>query len=83
MADEAPDWAKAEIAEAVRILREDGVHIHKTYAQFQASLGDKSGDKGTGTETESEETETEGNPPPGGAKNEPPKRKGLWWSDRV
>jgi hypothetical protein len=78
--DEAPDWAKAEIADAIRILKEDGLHIHKTFAAFQATLTNK-GD-GKSTETTTEETETEGNPPPTGAGNSPPKRKGVWWGER-
>lgn len=75
--DEAPDWAKREIAEAVRILREDGLHIHKTYEQYMAS---KDQDK---TDPEPTETDTEGQPPP--AKDnptDPPAKKSLWWGER-
>ena len=72
---ELSDEAKAEIAAAVKILREDGVHIHKSYAAFQKSLGDK-------PEGKPEDKPTEGEPPP--PKPEPtekPKKKGLWWGD--
>jgi hypothetical protein len=76
---EAPDWAKAEVAKAIEILKSDGVHIHKTYAQFQASLADK------GTKKEGEETEEGGAPPekPEEDKNTPPKKRGYWWGDRA
>jgi hypothetical protein len=77
---EAPDWAKAEVAKAIEILKSDGVHIHKTYAQFQASLADK------GTKKEGEETTEEGGAPPEKPeedKNTPPKKRGYWWGDRA
>lgn len=81
MADDAPGWAKTEIAEAVKILKSDGVHIHRTYAAFQASLTEGK-DKSETEETT--ETETEGTPPPTkDDKNEPPKRGSLWWGDRL
>ena len=76
---ELSDEAKAEIAAAVKILREDGVHIHKSYAAFQKSLGDKPEGKPEG---KPEDKPTEGEPPP--VKEEPtekPKKKGLWWGD--
>ena len=76
---ELSDEAKAEIAAAVKILREDGVHIHKSYAAFQKSLGDKPEDK---PQDKPEDKPTEGEPPP--PKPEPtekPKKKGLWWGD--
>ena len=75
---ELSDEAKAEIAAAVKILREDGVHIHKSYAAFQKSL-DKPEDK---PQDKPEDKPTEGEPPP--PKPEPtekPKKKGLWWGD--
>ena len=79
---ELSDEAKAEIAAAVKILRDDGVHIHKSYAAFQKSL-EETEDKPEGkTEDKTEDKPTEGEPPP--AKEEPtqkPKKKGLWWGD--
>jgi hypothetical protein len=73
--EETPDWAKAEIAEAIRILREDGLGIHRTYKQFMDSQNDPPKD-----ETE----ETEGKPPPAkDTPTEPVKKKGAWWSDRA
>ena len=77
---ELSDEAKAEIAAAVKILREDGVHIHKSYAAFQKSLGDKP--EGKPEVKPVEDKPTEGEPPP--PKPEPvekPKKKGLWWGD--
>lgn len=74
------DAARAEIAEAVRILREDGVHIHKTYAEFQKSLETK-------TDPPQPPEDTEGKPPP--AKEPPaeppaePGKRSLWWGDRL
>ena len=79
---ELSDEAKAEIAAAVKILREDGVHIHKSYVAFQKSLGEKAEDKPDKSEDKPEDKPTEGQPPP--AKEEPvekPKKKGLWWGD--
>jgi hypothetical protein len=74
------DAAKAEIAEAVRILREDGVHIHKSYAAFKKSQ----------EETPPTDAPTEGTPPPDPPKDpkadetpEPPKKKSAWWGDRL
>jgi hypothetical protein len=73
----APDWAKAEIAEAIRILKEDGLHIHRTYDAFMKT-------KEAPTDPpKSEDDDTEGKPPP--AKDAPtdkPGRKSLWWGDR-
>lgn len=79
--EEAPEWAKAEIADAVRILKEDGAHIHKTYAAFQKTL---TGDKPP--EGDPKDPPTEGGPPP--EKPEPSessdeKRPGLWWGKRA
>ena len=45
MADELSDAAKEEIAEAVRILRGDGLHVHKTYKEFLASQEEPPEDK--------------------------------------
>jgi hypothetical protein len=71
--DEAPAWLKKQIKEAVDILRSDGMHIHKTYADFQKSLGE-----------EKETPPKDGDPPP--AKDEPtekPVKKGMWWGARL
>ena len=68
---ELSEEARAELREAVRILREDGVHIHRSYAAFQKTL----------TEPPAEDKPTEGEPPP---VKEPPAKKpakrgiGLW-----
>jgi len=76
--DPTEDMIRAEIAKAVEILRSDGIHIHKTYAQFQKTLTpDKPNDK-------QDKQDTTGQPPP--AKDTPDPdpiiRKGLWWGTR-
>lgn len=92
---ELSDEAKAEIKEAIRILKEDGVHIHKTYKAFMASQagekineGAKTGEKlsETGDKLSGEKEEsTEGKPPPEKTQEEAkekPKKAGLWWGNR-
>lgn len=76
--EEAPDWAKAEIAAAVEILKSDGLHIHRTYKTFMDSQGTDNG------ETPPKDEPTEGQPPP--AKDnptDPPKKKSVWWGERT
>jgi len=69
------DEAKAEIAAAIAILREDGLHVHKTYKKFLESQ-----------EAEPKEP-AEGDPPPPKepAQDDPPKKKrkgiGLWGAE--
>ena len=78
MPEEAPEWAKKELAEAVRILKEDGVHIHKAYAAFQKTL--------TGEDSDPKPPKPqEGDPPPPKSGDEPPvpAKRGLWWGDRA
>jgi hypothetical protein len=75
--DPTEDAIKSEIAAAVKILREDGVHIHKTYAQFQATLDKKEPPNPTDPPDPKE-----GDPPPPGDPKDPPKKKGIWWGDR-
>lgn len=88
---ELSEEAKAEIKEAIRILREDGVHIHKTYKQFMdsqrvndaADTGEKLSETGEKLGGE----DTEGSPPPEKPeekteKQEKAKKAGLWWGDR-
>lgn len=68
--------AQEEIAAAVKILREDGVHIHKTYAQFQEGL------KNPPKEDEPPKPPKpgEGDPPPeNDPPVDPPKKKSAWW----
>lgn len=77
MGSEAPDWAKAEIAEAIRILKDDGLHIHKTYKSFMSSQTE---DDDKTTETQ----DTEGQPPPvTDTPTETRKNKSFWWGDRT
>lgn len=85
---DTPDWAKREVEEAVKILKSDGFHIHKTYKQFldsqavndRADTGEKLAEGG-----EKLSGETEGTPPPEKKEekqNEKPKKKGMWWGER-
>ena len=79
-----PEWATKAIKEAIDILKSDGVHIHKTYAQFQASLKDKK--DGDVKEGETDPKEGEGGAPPEKTdeeKNKPNEKRGFWWGDRA
>jgi hypothetical protein len=89
--ESTPEWAKNEVKEAIRILKEDGLHVHRTYDAFLASKkvekGSEAGEKlsETGEKLSGEEEKTEGQPPPEKAKEEQtekPKKKGMWWGDR-
>ena len=51
--EQLSDAAREEIAEAIRIARSDGLHVHKTYKEFLASQ-----------EPPPEEKPGEGDPPP-------------------
>lgn len=90
---ELSEEAKAEIKEAIRILKEDGVHIHKTYKQFMDSqhtkdeteTGEKLSETGEKLSGEKGESETEGTPPPEKKeeeKNDKAGKAGLWWGSR-
>jgi len=82
---ELTDEAKAEIQAAIRILREDGVHIHKSYAAFlksQEGINENPEDSKDKPEDKPEDKPTEGDPPPvKDEKTEKPKKKSLWWGD--
>lgn len=74
--DETITVTKAEWADVIRIMKEDGLHIHKTYAAFM-----KSQEKPKEGE-ENPQDDKEGSPPPKKEEeNEPPKKKGLWWGN--
>jgi hypothetical protein len=76
---ELTDEARAEIKDAIRILREDGVHIHKTYPAFL-----KSQEETPPTDPPTDPTPTEGGPPPvKETKTEKPEKQGLWWKGRT
>jgi hypothetical protein len=69
---------RAEWKDVIRIAREDGMHIHKSYKAFIDSQAEQEDPK---TDTE----ETEGKPPPKQDKPAPEKaakKKSLWWGDR-
>lgn len=87
--DELFSVTRAQWREVMRIAREDGMHIHKTYDAFMKSKevkpeGEGKDDKTpSGNEPPVEGEGEGGNPPP--VKEEPtdkPKKKGLWWGDR-
>lgn len=76
MPERLSEEARQEIAAAVKILKDDGYHIHRTYAKLL---------KTSEEETKTGDTEdTEGKPPPAKKNQEkqdvkPPKRGlGLW-----
>lgn len=79
---ELSDEGKAAIAEAIAILKSDGVHIHKTYAQFLKSQGEPPKDPANPPKADPKP----GDPPP--PKQDPPAdppktaKRGLWWGDR-
>ena len=69
-----------EAKEVLRILKEDGVHIHKTYAAFLKSQ------KEAETTDPPTDPPTEGGPPPvkdKPIKEDPPVKQGIWWKGRT
>ena len=90
--DEMFSVTRGEWREVLRIAREDGMHIHKTYDAFMKSKETKTPPEGEIKEGDDKSKQTpagdaptsgEGNPPP--VKDEPidkPKKKGLWWGNR-
>ena len=74
-------YTREEIQEAFRIAREDGMHVHKTYAAFQKQREEAEKAK---KEPPAGETPKDGDPPPPKQEpNEPPAKKSLWWGDRA
>lgn len=77
------DEAKAEIQAAIKILREDGVHIHKTYAQFLKSQQEpKDPPADPPADPANPPTNDPTPPPPTHDPTPKPEKKGLWWGDR-
>lgn len=85
------DAAKAEIAAAVKILREDGFHIARGREEYlKSSRSEAEADSQKGKPPEDAPPGPDGPaepkdgdpPPPNPEPNEPPKRKSLWWGDR-
>jgi hypothetical protein len=86
---ELSDEAKAEIQAAARILRDDGVHVHKTYKRFLASQETPPADPKTPpadpkTPPADPKTPPAGSPAPPPAKDPvvspvEPGKKGDWW----
>lgn len=77
--DPTEEMVKKEISEAVRILKEDGVHISKTigslFEKFQGKPADPS--------PEPNPEPGAGDPPPPKPEPTPPEqRRGLWWGNR-
>ena len=84
------DEARAEIQAAVKILREDGVHIHKTYERYfktkvdkGSETGDKLADAGEKL-ADADKGDGQKPPPEKETPNEdtPPSKRGLWWGDK-
>jgi hypothetical protein len=73
------DEAKAELAAAIKIAREDGLHVHKTYAQYMAK---KDAPVDPPAPTDPPAPKDGDPPPPKEGPTDPPKKKGLWWGDR-
>ncbi|HEY6020410.1 MAG TPA: hypothetical protein VIY48_11015 [Candidatus Paceibacterota bacterium] len=77
---ELTEEAKAELREAMRIAREDGIHIHRTYAAFLKSQEQA---------PPADDKPTEGQPPPvkeeTAPETKPRKRRGigLWGTDET
>jgi hypothetical protein len=74
--DPTEEMVKKEISEAVRILREDGIHISKTisglFEKFQGKPADPPApEPGAGDP-----------PPPKPEPGEPVKKSGIWWGNR-
>lgn len=79
--DEIITVTKKEWDDVIRIMREDGIHIHKSYAAFQKSLEPKDPPK-EGENPNEPPKEGDGNPPPKKEEeNEPPKKRSLWWRE--
>jgi hypothetical protein len=77
---ELSEEAKAEIRDAIRILKEDGVHVHKTYPAFLKAQKDaEEAEKNKPPET------GDGKPPPVKEKPAPEYDEvvGLWGTRRV
>jgi hypothetical protein len=53
--------AKNEIADAIRIARSDGLHVHRTYPAFLAAQEAEKGKTGDG---KPDDGKTDGKPPP-------------------
>lgn len=77
--DPTEETIRKEIADAVRILRDDGVHIHRSYTKFKESLG---GDPPV--DPPAIDPPEGGPPPPKPPATDPPKttKKGIWWGER-
>ena len=73
-------YTREEIQEAFRIAREDGMHVHKTYAAFQKQREEAEKAK---KEPPNEPPKDGDPPPPKQEPNEPPAKKSLWWGDRA
>ena len=77
--DPTEEMVKKEISEAVRILREDGLHISKTVGSLFEKFQVKPADPATDPAPEP----GAGDPPPPKSDPAPPAQKsGLWWGQR-
>lgn len=86
MTDPTEDMVRKEIVDAVRILRDDGVHVTKAFRKLSKLTADAEKPE-TPAEKPGEKTEepTEGKPPPAREEKpgEPPapktEKRGVWW----
>ena len=84
MADDAyAGYTREEIQEAFKIAREDGMHVHKTYAAFQKAQKDAEEAKKNAPPEPPAATKDGDPPPPKEEPNEVPPKKSLWWGDRA
>lgn len=67
--------AKAELAAAVKILKDDGVHVHKMLGKF--------GNADPAKDSLKKEEPKEGEPPPVKDKEDTPepKKRHAWWGE--
>jgi hypothetical protein len=80
--DPTEETIRKEIADAVRILREDGVHIHRTYKRFQETLTPTDPPTDPPSPKDPPANPTDPPPPKDPPANPPKKKKGIWWGDR-
>lgn len=71
--DPTEDMVRAEIAAAVKILREDGLHVRKTIGDLLTA------GKPAEPPAEEETEPKEGDPPPKKEKPAATEKKGIWW----
>jgi hypothetical protein len=83
---ELSDEARAEIKDAIAILKSDGLHFTKAMAKHLADPKTPPADPKTPPADPKTPPKTEGEPPPPKVTDpppaEPPKKAGLWWGTK-